>query len=924
MNTAGATEGSIASVGAWLWHAPTGQSARVLSIETAWGHEAVTVWLLRDGNVASVPSGELERASPADGLDAFIHRIAAARVQEALAQDVLLAPLRSIVTPLPHQLYALERAMGERRVRHLFADEVGLGKTIEAGLVIRELKLRRIAQRILVVAPKGLTPQWQAEMRLHFGETFHVADPSSMEGSNHGSDNPWTNHDQVICPLDSVKPITRRRGWSHERLAAYNQRRFEDLVTAGWDLVVVDEAHRLGGATDQVARYRLGAALADAAPNLLLLSATPHSGKTEQFLRIMRLLDGEAFPDETSLTPDRVRPFVVRTEKRLAIDNEGAPLFRPRQTRLESVDWLPRHTPHRDLYEAVSDYVRHGYNQSLKSKQRHIGFLMVLMQRLVTSSTAAITATLTRRLAALSEPNRQLALGADLDDEDLNDLDAQERLEEMIDWPGWQSEKAEVQMLLDLALRARGINDPKLDALLTIMRQIEVEEDDPDLKVLIFTEFVPTQEMLATALRDRGINVATLNGQMPLDDRIRAQEEFRSQARILVSTDAGGEGLNLQFAHVIVNFDMPWNPMRIEQRIGRVDRIGQGKTVRAFNLQLADTVEARVRDVLEQKLAAIAEELGFDKAADVLDSSETEGAFDTVYLSALAGDALDGTIDHTLENLRAKIADEKRNREMLAGHSILDPKAARDARQHPIHHWIERAVIAGVRDRGGDIQRDGERMSIRWPGETPGILTSSRSAVDHASDPDAATLSLQDERVRGLIDDVQRATTNFASVHLRVPGLPSSIAGIWALWRIGIATDSRRHRYAATFCQGARTFGPAGSRVWDELLSREDVELVATTERVEVDRDGAQPILRPVYEQLVREQDKETAAARERATTSFEARQRAIGRIGLENVRSHRRRKLEEAHANRLAQIEAIAKTLPTLELIAAAQVEAA
>ncbi len=924
--TAAAVAASCSTTpGTWLWHVPTGQPARVLSIEEAWGHEAVTVWLVRTGTVSMVPLAELGDVAPTDSLDGFIHRIASARVQEALNQDVLLAPLRSIVTPLPHQLYALERAMEERRVRLLFADEVGLGKTIEAGLVIRELKLRRVAQRILVVAPKGLTPQWQAEMRLHFGETFHVADPATLGSGDHGRDNPWMAHDQIICPLDSVKPIARRRGWSHERLAAYNQQRFEDLVTAGWDLVVVDEAHRMGGATDQVARYRLGAALADAVPNLLLLSATPHSGKTEQFLRLMRLLDGEAFLDEASLTADRVRPFVVRTEKRLAIDNEGAPLFRPRQTRLETVEWLPRHTPHRELYEAVSDYVRHGYNQALKSKQRHIGFLMVLMQRLVTSSTAAIAATLTRRLATLAEPDRQLTFVTDLDDEDLSDLNAQERLDAVIDWPGWQSEKAEVEMLLELALRARGTADPKLDALLTIMRQIEVEEDNPELKVLIFTEFVPTQEMLAAALRDRGVTVATLNGQMVLDDRVRAQEEFRNRARVLISTDAGGEGLNLQFAHVIVNYDMPWNPMRIEQRIGRVDRIGQPKTVRAFNLQLADTVEARVRDVLEQKLAAIAEELGVDKAADVLDSSETEGEFDAVYLSALAGDELTRSIDDTLEKLRAKIAGEKRNREMLAGNGPSESKAARDARQHPIHHWIERAVVAGVRDRGGEIERHGTRVDVRWPSKAQAGGLPDGSIPDQESNDEALVLSLQNERVKALIDDVHPATTNLASLKLKVFGLPSSVAGTWALWRIGAVSSGRgRYRFAATFRQGDRTFGPAGLRIWDELLSREDAELVASDKPVDIDREGAQTVLRPLYEQMLEEQEKETAAARERAMVSYEARQRAIGRIGLETVRLHRRRKLEEAHARRLAEIASGAKTLPVLELVAAAQVVAA
>ena len=167
--------------------------------------------------------------------------------------------------------------------------------------------------------------------------------------------------------------------------------------------MIIDESHRLGGSTEQVARYKLGAALAQAAPYLLLLSATPHQGKTDQFLRLMQLIDRDAFPNEASVTQDRVRPFVIRTEKRESIHADGQALFKPRVTRLQAVAWQARHAAQEQLYAAVTDYVRHGYNQAMAAKQRHIGFLMILMQRLVTSSTAAIRATLERRFAVLTE-----------------------------------------------------------------------------------------------------------------------------------------------------------------------------------------------------------------------------------------------------------------------------------------------------------------------------------------------------------------------------------------------------------------------------------------------------------------------------------------------------------------------------------------
>src|SRR5205085_614759 len=159
----------------------------------------------------------------------------------------------------------------------------------------------------------------------------------------------------------------------------YNRERFEDLISASWDLVIIDESHRMGGSTDQVARYKLGAALAEAAPYLLLLSATPHQGKTDQFMRLMQLVDRDSFPDESSVTRERVHPFVIRTEKRAAIDADGKPLFKPRVTRLQPVTWSNRHAAQQRLYEAVTSYVRDGYNQAMASKQRHIGFLMILM-----------------------------------------------------------------------------------------------------------------------------------------------------------------------------------------------------------------------------------------------------------------------------------------------------------------------------------------------------------------------------------------------------------------------------------------------------------------------------------------------------------------------------------------------------------------
>ena len=267
--------------GEW-WHSiDHDEPCRVVDTETLWGRASCLVWLPRRDTAVRVLQKRLIPLNAAEPhlLDRLSYVSAAARIADALERDALVAPLEGTVIPLPHQLLALQRAISGDRIRYLLADEVGLGKTIEAGLILRELKIRGLVRRILVVAPAGLVLQWQSELKGHFGEDFRLMLPNSLTalrqvGAIDENDNLWRLHDQVICPLDSVKPMDSRRGWSQEQLGRYNRERFEDLVSAGWDLIIIDEAHRVGGSTEQVARFKLGDALAQAAPYLLLLSAT--------------------------------------------------------------------------------------------------------------------------------------------------------------------------------------------------------------------------------------------------------------------------------------------------------------------------------------------------------------------------------------------------------------------------------------------------------------------------------------------------------------------------------------------------------------------------------------------------------------------------------------------------------------------------
>ena len=767
----------------WQYSTAHNSACKVIEEQTLWGQAVCRVWLPNQDAVVRVLRSALRPLNtdlqPEIEAGRIAYVAAAAKVAEVLegstsATDshVLLAPMESNVIPLPHQIHALSRATSGDRVRYLLADEVGLGKTIEAGLVMRELKLRGLVRRTLVVAPKGLATQWVAEMQTHFNEQFQLVRgddistlqrlaPSFDKSADHRN-SAWSMFDQVIVSLDSVKPMDKRRGWTAERVAEYNRSRFEDLIIAGWDLVVVDETHRLGGSTDQVARYKLGKGLAEAAPYVLLLSATPHQGKTDAFHRLMNLLDNNVFRDMESVSRDRVAPYIIRTEKRKAIDADGKSLFKPRRTQMAPVAWESRHHLQQLLYEAVTNYVREGYNQALREKKRHIGFLMILMQRLVVSSTRAIRTTLGRRLATLKDGEQQASLrlvelenGGDGSEnfDELYDMDGQELLDELLKShvSALQSEGSHVETLLDAAVRCEQSGpDAKAEALIERIYQLQVEENELDLKVLIFTEFVPTQEMLKEFLEARGISVVTLNGSMDIEERKQAQDAFRKSHRVLVSTDAGGEGLNLQFAHVIINYDIPWNPMRLEQRIGRVDRIGQPKTVRAINFVFEDSVEFRVREVLEQKLSVIFDEFGIDKTGDVLDSAQAGELFEDVFASAILNpDGIETSIDHTVTRIRDEIQQVRESSTIYGISEEPDVQTAERLRLHPLPHWVERMTVGYLNSHGGVANRKHSWWDLNWPdGQEHRKCVFSAREADRLTD--ATLLNLENSRVRGL------------------------------------------------------------------------------------------------------------------------------------------------------------------------------
>jgi hypothetical protein len=379
---------------------------------------------------------------------------------------------------------------------------------------------------------------------------------------------------------------------------------------------------------------------------------------------------------------------------------------------------------------------------------------------------------------------------------------------------------------------------------------------------------------------------------------------------------------------------MPWNPMRIEQRIGRVDRIGQKHVVRALNFVLEDTVEHRVRQVLEEKLAVIAEEFGVDKAADVMDSTEVEPVFDELFVQSLQHpEAIERECDSVVSQLRATLVESNRHSDLLAVPHDLDADQARKWRDHPAQFWLERAIVGGLAARGGSATKNGDGLSgvwrVRWAdgSETPQACFDARAAEEH---PAAEWLTMEDPHARAIIGDVPRFVAGQPLPVIRVTGLPESVNGIWSLWEIGLAAQgANRKRFLPVFINDeGRPFVPTAKRVWDLLLTEAvSVLSVADTEDsargFEASFAVASTQGEPLFAALVEEHRARIKEERDRATYAFKARYQAIGRIGLPAVREFRRRRLQAEHDARLAALDEMAASVPELNAVAMVQIDA-
>lgn len=810
-----------------------------------------------------------------------------------------LSSLASGIIPLPHQLHVLNRAMETNNVRYILADEVGLGKTIEAGMVIKELKSRGLVSRVLVVCPTGLVTQWANEMQEKFHEKFHVILPSDYDTIRRLTDcnDVYGQFDQVISPMDSIKPLERHAGWTEERVEKYNEERIYSIINSGWDLIIIDEAHRVAGSSGEVARYKLGGLLSQASPYLLLLSATPHNGKTEPFLRLVRLLDADAFPNAKSIVKEQVAPFLIRTEKREAIDNNGNLLFKNRVTHLVTLTWDERNNLQRELYELVSSYVSTTYNKALRNKKKNMCliFLLIIMQRMVTSSTAAIRQSLERRLDVLL--NQRTRLG-NLTEEDLDEFDIEDGVEEALEAISldMELEIEELQQIISVAKQAQFQNqDAKVEPLLDAIDAILSE--DRTQKIIIFTEFVATQQYLQEFLVNRGYSVTTLNGSMSIEERNEAMQEFKNNTSVFISTDAGGEGLNLQFANIIINYDLPWNPMKIEQRCGRVDRIGQQRDVHIYNFIVADTVENRVREVLEEKLSVILKEMGVDKYSDVLDSEVAECDFTEVYMRSIGHPSRVEKNTYTVEaEMKQQLENAKKYKDVIREEKDL------------------------TRLVGTESEFDVD-VALRT------MLTYYECCQGH--DPRLIDrISIGDEEItKHLKTEILQDRTS-PLLCISIVNFPNE-AGYFMLWELSISEEESGKRILPIFVNDNMILRPmAGKRIMDVFLDGTSQLTVGTAPNIEADKyaelEGL--CMEFAYDTFVELKEKQLQKNQEsynKYMYALQLRMEAAEHIGIENIRRARLARLEKEKADIEAEHKKGAQVYPDFRLMLAVRLEA-
>ncbi|GIW47705.1 MAG: helicase [Deltaproteobacteria bacterium] len=547
--------------------------------------------------------------------------IEATRFKYASLFDPLLAMNVSKIDPLPFQIEAVYGyVLKQPHIRFLIADDPGAGKTIMAGLILKELKLRGLAKRILIVVPGHLRDQWRRELKEKFDEKFVVLDRNTFNA--HYGENPWEKNDQIITSIDFAK--------QDEILAS--------LSSVHWDIVIVDEAHKMsaykyGEKTQKTQRFRLGEALSRNSNHLIFLTATPHKGDPENFRLFLDLLMPGFFATnemvEESLK-SKDNPLFIRRLKEDLKDFEGKPIF---TRRFPVTIKFHLSEAEKELYNEVSRYVLEQYNKAIQSnKKRNVAFALMILQRRMASSTYALLKSLERRKEKLErilkgeEKQKEISI----DYEEIEDLEEKERWEKEEEWESLtlakdpEELKHEIETLSNLIEKTQQVINYEGEVKLKELKKAieegfkKINEMNGNPKILIFTESRDTLEYLVKKIRTWGYKVNYIHGGMGIDERIKAEKIFRDETEVMVATEAAGEGINLQFCHIMINYDIPWNPNRLEQRMGRIHRYGQQKDVYIFNLVAKDTREGKVLAKLFDKLEEIKNKLGSDRVFDVI------------------------------------------------------------------------------------------------------------------------------------------------------------------------------------------------------------------------------------------------------------------------------------------------------------------
>ncbi len=580
--------------------------------------------------------------------------VEALRLQLAYEYDPYFSLSIARVDPLPHQLEAVyEYFIRQPRIRFLLADDPGAGKTIMAGLLLKELKVRGLVKRVLIVTPANLTFQWQREMKDKFREQFSVVRGSVLR-ENYGQ-NPWQETDQAITSVSWVSRVEDAK---------------ESLLRSHWDLIIVDEAHKMSAHSSdkKTLAYQLGEHLSGMTDHYLLMTATPHKGDPDHFCLFLQLLDADVYGDVKSLEEAMHRnsaPFYLRRTKEALVTfpdpetGEIKKLFTKRNVstqtfKIDSDEW--------DFYDALTRYVE---DQSIKANAanavtgRAIGFTMAMLQRRFASSIYAARRSLERMKAKrekiLEDPEayRQSQIEKKLP-EDYEDLTEEEQmaivsdLEEIVASPDPAALREEIIELTKLIDQARMLEQREIESKLTKLKEVINEHgafNDPSMKLLIFTEHKDTLDYLVGKLNEWGLSTTQIHGGMKIGDRdtpgtrIYAEREFRESAQVLVATEAAGEGINLQFCWFMINYDIPWNPIRLEQRMGRIHRYGQEKDCLIVNFVATNTREGRVFQKLFERIEAIEADLDpqrtgkvFNVLGDVFPSNLLDKLLRDMYL----------------------------------------------------------------------------------------------------------------------------------------------------------------------------------------------------------------------------------------------------------------------------------------------------